>query len=121
MKNEYSELKYIDFCKKFHSTLKKYPGMECAYNARYAYKIETTKYRKIGGKWHEVTEEKTVEIVPGSFYMNIIDAIPFFRNLGGSERVTMGYTLCGYIPVQLSSISPDGREKVLRRFKPVTI
>lgn len=119
--NDYSDMPYIEFRKKFHSTLKRYPGMECTYNPHYAYQVTTTKYYKIGNKWHEKTEEKTVETVPGNYYMNMIDAIPFFRNLGGSERVQMGYTLAGYIPTQLSSISPDGKEKVLRKFKPVQI
>lgn len=121
MHNEYADMPYIEFCKKFHHTLKRYPGMECTYNPHYAYEVTTTKYYKIGSKWHEKTEEKTVETVPGNYYMNMIDAIPFFRNLGGSERVQMGYTLAGYIPTQLSSISPDGKEKVLRKFKPVQI
>lgn len=119
--NEYADMPYIEFRKKFHRTLKTYPGMECAYNPHYAYRVETTKYYKVGTKWHEKTEEKTIETVPGNYYMNMIDAIPFFRNLGGSERVQMGYTLAGYIPTQLSSISPDGKEKVLRKFKPVQI
>lgn len=119
--NEYADMPYIEFCKKFHRTLKRYPGMECTYNPHYAYEVTTTKYYKIGNKWHEKAEEKTVETVPGNYYMNMIDAIPFFRNLGGSERVQMGYTLAGYIPTQLSSISPDGKEKVLRKFKPVQI
>ena len=119
--NEYSDMPYIEFRKKFHHTLKRYPGMECAYNPHYAYEVTTTKYYKVGSKWHERTEEKTVETVPGNYYMNMIDAIPFFRNLGGSERVQMGYTLAGYIPTQLSSISPDGKEKILRKFKPVQI
>lgn len=119
--NEYADLPYTEFRKKFHHTLKRYPGIECTYNPHYAYEVTTTKYYKIGGKWHEKTEEKTVETVPGNYYMNMIDAIPFFRNLGGSERVQMGYTLAGYIPTQLSSISPDGKEKVIRKFKPVQI
>lgn len=121
MHNEYADMSYIEFTKKFHRTLKRYPGMECTYNPHYAYEVTTTKYYKVGSKWHEKTEEKTVETVPGNYYMNMIDAIPFFRNLGGSERVAMGYTLAGYIPVQLSSISPDGTEKIVRKFKPVTI
>lgn len=121
MHNEYADMPYIEFRKKFHRTLKRYPGMECTYNPHYAYEVITTKYYKIGSKWHEKTEEKTVETVPGNYYMNMIDAIPFFRNLGGSERVQMGYTLAGYIPTQLSSISPDGKEKILRKFKPVQI
>lgn len=119
--NEYADIPYIEFRKKFRRTLKRYPGMECTYNPHYAYEVTTTKYYKVGNKWHEKTEEKTVETVPGNYYMNLIDAIPFFRNLGGSERVQMGYTLAGYIPTQLSSISPYGKEKIVRKFKPIQI
>ena len=120
MRNEYADLPYIEFRKKFHRTLKAYPGMECTYNPHYVYRVETTKYYKRGNKWIEKEGEKMIETVPGNYYMNMIDAIPFFRNLGGSERVTMGYTLAGYIPVQLSSISPDGKEKIVRKFRPIT-
>ena len=47
----------------------------------------------------------------------IISSIPFFRDLGGSERVTKGYTVAGYIPVELSSISPNRETKIVRSFK----
>lgn len=76
-RNEYADMPYIEFRKKFHRTLKRYPGMECAYNPHYAYEVTTTKYYKVGSKWHEKTEEKTIETVPGNYYMNMIDAIPF--------------------------------------------
>lgn len=47
--NEYADLPYTEFRKKFHHTLKRYPGMECTYNPHYAYEVTTTKYYKIGG------------------------------------------------------------------------
>ena len=118
MKN-IGEMNYTEFVKAYHRTLKKYPGMECCYNPHYSYEVRTTKYYKIGTKWHESNEAQTVEIVPGQYYMNMIDAMPFFRNLGGREHVQMGYTLAGFIPVQLDSISPDGTEKIVRKFRPV--
>lgn len=119
LKNECAEMTWLEFAAKYHDTLRKYPGMECAYNAHWAYRCTTTKYYKIGGKWHEAENGTSVEIVPGNYYLNTVASIPVFRGLGGSERVTMGYTCAGYIPVQVSSISPDRKEKIVRRFKPM--
>ena len=61
----------------------------------------------------EINEEV---ISPKKFEL-IISSIPFFRDLGGSERVTKGYTIAGYIPVELSSISPSRETKIVRSFK----
>lgn len=52
-------------------------------------------------------------------YNNIVDAIPFMRNLGGTETVRLekysryGYNLVRYI----KSTSPDGTQSVIYRFK----
>ena len=113
------EMTYVEFRKAYHGTLKKYPGMECAYNPHYEYIMQHTKFEKVGAKWIEKESERYTETITGQHFMNIIDAMPFFRNLGGKERVTMGYTLAGYIPVQLDSIAPDGTEKIVRKFRPI--
>lgn len=121
LRNECAEMKWREFATRYHDTLRKYPGMRCAYNAHLVYRCTTTKYYKIGGKWREAENGTSTEIVPGSYYINAIDAMPFFRRLGGYERVTKGYTCIGYVlPVQLNSISPDGKEKIIRRFEPMT-
>lgn len=44
------------------------------------------------------------------------DTVKFFRRVGGSERVTHGYTPYGYLPIQISSISPDKTIKHVRCF-----
>ena len=37
--------------------------------------------------------------------------------VGRFEKVTKGYTIAGYIPVELSSTSPDKKIKIVRTFK----
>ena len=46
-----------------------------------------------------------------------IDSMKFFRNLGGSETVTRGYTFNGYCPIKLTSTSPNREYKKIRYFK----
>lgn len=74
----------------------------------------TINYEKRGSRWHETSrEEKTVD---GIYYINTVDAIPFFRGIGGRETVRMSYTTAGYIPVFISSISPNATMKTTREF-----
>lgn len=77
-------------------------------------KLSTQKYTKSGGRW--VLTESTTEDFTAYNYCNSVDAIPFFRGMGGKERAQMGYTKHGYIPLQLSSVSPDGQSKTVRSF-----
>ena len=70
-----------------------------------------------GKSWKKNPVESNKSIINSENFKNIISSIPFFRNLGGFERVTKGYTIAGYIPVELSSISPDKETKIIRKFK----
>ena len=85
------------------------------------YKITliTKKYEKTssGKSWKKNPVETNEEVISPKKFELIISSIPFFRNLGGSERVTKGYTIAGYIPVELSSISPNRETKIVRSFK----
>ena len=71
-------------------------------------------YYKVGSQW-KLSESKE-ENISKENYLNIINSCKFFRNLGGYERLTKSYTYAGYIPVELNSISPDKKEKVVRSF-----
>lgn len=73
-------------------------------------------YAKRGSRWIET--ERTTEKINYVFYTNIVDpnAIAFFRNLGGLERVSKSYTKAGYLPVEVASTSPDRMNKTVRRF-----
>ena len=78
-------------------------------------KMVEKRYYKAGKQWKlsEVVEENITK----EYYLNIINSCKFFRNLGGYEKLTSGYTYSGYIPVQLNSISPDKQEKIIRSFE----
>ena len=85
------------------------------------YKITliTKRYEKTssGKSWKKNPVETNKEVISPKKFELIISSIPFFRDLGGSERVTKGYTIAGYIPVELSSISPSRETKIVRSFK----
>lgn len=73
-----------------------------------------TTYTKQGSKW--VEGEKKSNNVDWEFYLNTIDAVPFFKNMGGKEKLDVKYTKVGKVPFQVTSINPDGTEKIVRTF-----
>lgn len=73
------------------------------------------RYIKRGKNW--ILESWQHEHITYEFYINTIGAIPFFRNWGGYERVTTGYTSRGYMPIQINSVSPDRMTKTIRKFQ----
>ena len=81
--------------------------------------LTTERYEKTssGKSWKKNPVETTKEVISPEEFENIISGISFFRSLGGSERVTKGYTIAGFIPVELSSISPNKAIKIVRKFK----
>ena len=85
----------------------------------YKITIKTKKYERSssGKKKKKNPVETDEEVISAKKFELIISSIPFFRDLGGSERVTKGYTIAGYIPVELSSISPERKTKIVRSFK----
>lgn len=93
-----------------------YPGAVYAFTDSPAadIKLITEHYTRRGGRWLLVDTD--TEYIPYEFYINTIGAVPFFRNLGGYERVTTAYTPRGYMPIQIDSIAPDRAEKTRRRF-----
>ena len=86
---------------------------------QYKITLITKKYERTssGKSWRKNPVETNEEIITPKKFELIISSIPFFRDLGGSERVTKGYTVAGYIPVELSSISPSRETKIVRSFK----
>ena len=82
------------------------------------YKIILTKeeYKKEGRKnFSKNPSEITTEEITTEEYDNIFSSIDFFKSLGGSERIYKNYTLAGYIPTKLVSISPDKEIKIIRK------
>jgi len=106
---------YKEWKKTYNWIIKKTPDITSLYGKEEkCIKLIETRYIKHGTKWTE-TETKT-EIITPEYYMNTVDAVPFFRNLGGRERLITAYTKYGLIPVEVHSTRPDGKEKVVRRF-----
>lgn len=94
-------------------SFKKYPDVSSVIG----YKnigFEQTTYTKQGSKW--VEGEKESNNVDWEFYLNTIDAVPFFKNMGGKEKLDVKYTKVGKVPFQVTSINPDGTEKIVRTF-----
>ena len=88
------------------------------YNVNFIEGIKATMtkkdYVKKGTKWDLVSTE--IEEVTEDQYNRIFNSIDFFKNLGGIERITKNYTILGYIPVKLNSISPNKTTKIIREF-----
>ncbi len=85
-------------------------------NENYA-KLTTIHYElKEGTKtvYQELYREE--KLIDQEWYNNCVDASPFFRNLGGSERQEKEYTSKGYKVTQITSKSPDRQKKTVRIF-----
>jgi len=72
--------------------------------------------RKTNTKTVYVETKRSTEIIDREKYDRIVDASPFFRRLGGSERAMKEYTQHGYITVQIVSTSPDRSIRIRRIF-----
>jgi len=92
---------------------KNYPEVSGVLNEEGTVTKET--YYKVGSRW-KLAETET-EHFDDRYYMNTFDAVPFFRRLGGYEKVTCQYTTLGYIPTEVVSISPDKTTKIVRKFR----
>ena len=86
---------------------------------QYKITLITKRYERTssGKSWKKNPVETNEEVISPEEFENIISGISFSRSLGGFERVTKGYTIAGYIPKQVTSISPDKETKIIRRFK----
>ena len=98
--------------------VKRWPDTaEAVYNPAADFcRVTVKRYEKAGAAWRFVETWIDGEKETGEYYSNVVSSIPFFRSLGGVERVTKAYTRRGFIPVKIESISPDGTEKTVRAF-----
>lgn len=83
------------------------------------YKIILTKeeYKKEGRKnFPKNPLEVTTEEITTEEYEKIFSSVNFFiETFGGTERIYKSYTLAGYIPTRLVSVSPNKETKIVRR------
>ena len=110
-------MKYSEFKREYKWAIKNFRDVLDMYAEdmnEIAGKVEIINYKKTGSKWTET--DRTTEEMTRANYMNVVESIPFFRSLGGNERLEKNYTKFGFIPVILSSIPPDKSEKVVRKY-----
>lgn len=69
-----------------------------------------------GRSWKNKPDSVEASEISPEFYKNAVEAVPFFRNMGSFQRVERGYTFAGYIPVKITSISPDKTAKIVYKF-----
>ena len=104
---------YAEFKKTYAFTLKHFPDVS-SISLGTDISVTTTHQTKNGSRY--VTSSVQTESITGENYLNTVEAIPFFKNLGGSEKVSKAYTKYGLIPVEIVSTSPDKSERVIRKF-----
>ena len=114
--SDFDNMTYSEFKDKYRDILKKYPDLTAGFgSSSYIYVMQKDEYEKSGRSWELV--DSTTEEVSFEEYMNVISAGPFFKNLGGSERITKSYSKLGLVPVEVTSISPDRTQKSVWKFK----
>ena len=71
-----------------------------------------------GKGFKSAPEKETVETVTDKHYTYYIQSVPFFNKFGNgaSCRATWDYTLAGYIPVKVVTVSPGRETKVVVTF-----
>ena len=110
---------YNEYKETYKNSLKAYPDLSSVFSEDAPANIclSCFHYKKSGSRWVETDFE--ARMIDCIFYTNIVDpnAIRFFRNLGGYERVIKNYTKFGFIPVEVISINPSRTEKTVYRFK----
>lgn len=111
------KMSYRKFQAEYSWALKKYPDTSRLWDCYYPFlfTMDEVEYTKERGRWIETSN--TTEEISLEQYMNIIDSIPFFKNLGGSEKVKVTSVVGpGQIPTEIESISPDRNTKTIRKF-----
>lgn len=74
-----------------------------------------TKFIRNTNVW-AIGEPEEVSRITEERYNNIVEASPFFENLGATEKITKAYTRKGYKTVQIVSTNPEKTIKVIRIF-----
>jgi hypothetical protein len=110
---------YSEYKKIYKWLVKKYPDVVSMFtdseNPEKIILLKTTHQEKTGTTWKTTTTEETkIDFI---HYSNIVNAIPFFKNLGGTETVTRSYTKYGLIPIKIISTSPGREQRTIREFK----
>lgn len=106
---------YKEFKKDYSWSLKHYYNLSDIYGRELFFDCVIENYTKTGRKW-TLDNTTTDNNISSEYYMNTIESIPFFKNLGGVEKVSTKSSILGYIPFKIESISPDKTQKTIRTF-----
>ena len=105
-----------EFYSKYPYTVNEYP--DTGYlntDSKVVIRMVKTEQTKNGyTKWHTVSVYEESVSIP--YYLNTIEAVPFFKSIGGKERVELKYTKYGRLPSCIWSISPDKLTRTVREF-----
>jgi len=66
-------------------------------------------------------EQNTSFMLADNVEKYFVDSMRFFKNLGGKESLQRAYTIQGYSPTLLTSISPDKQNKTIRKFNYINL
>lgn len=105
---------YSKLAKTYRKLFKKYPNISSLQDFSGKILEEKTTYIKRGTRWIETKKEE--KEVSATYVFNVFDAVQFFKDLGGYEKVSCSYTKAGYLPDELLSISPNRTEKTVRKY-----
>lgn len=72
-----------------------------------------------GRSWKRKPDTIETHVYRAEQYQNCVQSVQWFKNVFGArnERAEWGYTRAGYLPIKITSVSPDGAEKVVYSFK----
>lgn len=89
-------------------------------DASYLILCDEQKFKRTasGRSWKSKPIETDRYVYRAEQYQNCVQSVQWFKNMFGArnERAEWGYTRAGYLPIKLTSVSPDGSEKVVRTF-----
>lgn len=79
---------------------------------------ETYSRTESGKGWRKNPDEVENIVFDAERYENYVTAIPFFNNFGYGAycRASCGYTFAGYIPVSITTVSPNREKKIIAHF-----
>lgn len=80
--------------------------------------IETFSRTDSGASWKSKPDTVERYLYDDERYTNYVSATPFFNRWGdgASSRATYGYTVAGYLPIRISTVSPYRQTKKVAHF-----
>ena len=94
--------------------------MRKRYNQTKRYKIELTtinKVKKAGTKTVWLEDKVITEEITWEQFRNILSSMQSSIDQGGTETLIRSFTNNGYMPIRLTSTSPDKQKRTIKKFE----